>query len=188
MCPPISLNAPSTFPFLDSHIHHHLQLISLYCAPTASMTASSTGNWKDTAKAKKDAIDSQIPQPWRLNSPIPSVEQQKDVTGKYIQQFLSQREVEITETDPVGIVHHTTTGEWKAEEVTKAFCHRAALAHQLVHLPLSRYLQTGLTRNTRSTVSTRSSSMLPLRMQKDWMPTSLNTRSLSVLYMDYLLV
>ena len=113
------------------------------------MAATSTGDWRETAKAKKDAIDSQIPQAWRLESPVPSADQQKDVTGKYIQQFLSQREIEITETDPVGIVQHTTTGEWKAEEVTKAFCHRAALAHQLVHLPLRRYLQAVLTRNIR---------------------------------------
>ena len=145
-CLPISRNAPS--PFLNSHLHH-LQSISSYCTPTANMAATSTGNWKDTAKTKKDAIDGQIPQMWRLDSPVPSVDQQKDVTGKYIQQFLSQREIEITETDPVGIVQHTTTGEWKAEEVTKAFCHRAALAHQLVHSPFSRYLQARLIRTVR---------------------------------------
>ena len=96
------------------------------------MAAMSTGSWKDQAKAKKESIDSLIPESWRLKTAVPSVEEQRDVTGKYIQQFLSDREVEITETDAVGIVQHTTTGEWKAEEVTKAFCHRAALAHQLV--------------------------------------------------------
>lgn len=88
-------------------------------------------SWKEIAQAKRASIRAEIPQKWLLSS-IPSVQQQKDVTGKYIQQFLTEREIEITETDAVGIVAKTTTGAWKAREVTEAFCHRAALAHQLV--------------------------------------------------------
>ena len=65
--------------------------------------------------------------------PVPSAEQQRDVTGPYIRRFLSDREVEITETDALGILDHTTTGTWSASEVTKAFCHRASLAHQLTN-------------------------------------------------------
>ncbi|KFX90815.1 hypothetical protein V495_04413 [Pseudogymnoascus sp. VKM F-4514 (FW-929)] len=88
--------------------------------------------WKEVAQAKRASIRAEIPEKWLLSS-IPTVQQQKDVTGKYIQQFLTEREVEITETDAVGIVAKTTTGTWKAREVTEAFCHRAALAHQLVN-------------------------------------------------------
>jgi len=64
---------------------------------------------------------------------VPSAQEQTDVTGKYIQQFLSPREVEITETDAVGIVKNTTSRIWKAREVAEAFCYRAALAHQMVN-------------------------------------------------------
>ena len=71
-----------------------------------------------------------------LTNPLPSASEQRDVTGKYIQQFLTPREIEITETDAVGIVKNTTPGIWKAREVAEAFCHRAALAHQMVS-PLS---------------------------------------------------
>src|SRR4051812_17054757 len=89
-------------------------------------------SWKDLAEEKRNAILDSIPANWRLEeSMLPSNEQQKDVTG-YIQQFLSQREVEITETDVVGIVKETSAGNWTATEVTEAFCHRASLAHQLV--------------------------------------------------------
>lgn len=88
-------------------------------------------SWKEVAQAKRASIRAKIPEKWLLSS-IPSVQEQKDVTGKYIQQFLTEREIEITETDAVGIVAKTTTGAWKAREVTEAFCHRAALAHQLV--------------------------------------------------------
>jgi len=92
---------------------------------------TTNGSWQDAARAKRDSINNLIPEPWRLKS-IPSAEEQRDVTGKYICQFLSVREVEITETNAVDIAKHTTTGQWTAVDVTRAFCHRAALAHQLV--------------------------------------------------------
>ena len=88
--------------------------------------------WQQAAEDKRQAtLDAILPQ-WRLKTPVSSIEQQCDVTGVYIQQFLSPREIEITESDAVGILEHTTTGQWSAREVTLAFCHRAALAHQLV--------------------------------------------------------
>ncbi len=84
------------------------------------------------AQEKRESVNALIPKSWLLTSPLPPAKEQKDVTGKYIQQFLSPREVQITETDAVGIVKNTTSGTWKAREVTEAFCHRAALAHQMV--------------------------------------------------------
>lgn len=88
-------------------------------------------DWQIIAKNKRESVNGLIPEKWRLDS-IPSVEEKRDVTGDYIQQFLSAREIEITETDAVGIVEKTSNGEWKSREVCEAFCHRAALAHQLV--------------------------------------------------------
>ena len=89
-------------------------------------------DWRAKGKAKADSIIDLIPREWRLES-IPTVEEQRDVTGAYIQKFLTKEEVAITETDAVGIVCNTTGGIWSAVEVAKAFCHRAALAHQLVN-------------------------------------------------------
>jgi len=90
-------------------------------------------DWKALGAAKRDSVNSLIPKAWLLPSPIPSAAEQRDVTGKYIEQYLSPREIEITQTDAVGIVKNTTSGTWKAREVAEAFCHRAALAHQLVN-------------------------------------------------------
>jgi amidase len=91
-----------------------------------------TSSWKDLAEKKRNAILDSIPTKWRVEqSKLLSNEEQKDVTG-YIQQFLSKRELEITETDVVGIAKETSTGNWTAAEVAEAFCHRASLAHQLV--------------------------------------------------------
>jgi len=89
-------------------------------------------DWKSLATGKRDAILKSIPEKWRLGK-IPSVEEQKDVTGPYIQQFLDKKEIEITETDAVGIAEKVAAGSWFAVDVAQAFCHRAALAHQLVN-------------------------------------------------------
>lgn len=88
-------------------------------------------SWEQEAKAKRDSVNALIPEPWRLPS-IPSSTEQKDVTDGFVRQFLTAKEVEITETDACRIVLRTASGEWKAREVAEAFCHRAALAHQLV--------------------------------------------------------
>ena len=90
--------------------------------------------WKALGEAKRQAILDSIPHKWRLTDPVPPATEVRDVTGSYIQQYLSEREVEITESDAVDIVAQTTSGHWSAVEVTEAFCHRAALAHQLASL------------------------------------------------------
>ncbi len=101
--------------------------------PYSAMTTKKE-TWQDLAKSKRDSINNSIPTAWRISS-IPSAVEQRDVTGKYVHQFLSAREVEITETDAVDIAEKTSCGQWTAEEVIKAFCHRASLAHQLVMFP-----------------------------------------------------
>lgn len=90
--------------------------------------------WRIQGEAKRQSILNAIPQKWRLKDPIPPATELRDVTGDYIRQFLTDREIEITEKDAVDIVAQTSTGHWSALEVTEAFCHRAALAHQLVRL------------------------------------------------------
>jgi hypothetical protein len=95
-------------------------------------TLRAMATWKELGEAKRDSVNALIPKAWLLPAPLPPPTKQRDVTGKYIQQFLTPREVEITETDAVGIVKNTTTATWKAREVAEAFCHRAALAHQMV--------------------------------------------------------
>lgn len=93
--------------------------------------AAATQPWRDLAKAKLESINESIPLEWRLPF-IPRNDEQPDVTGGYIQQYLSKEEIEVTETDARTIVEYTSAGRWATETVTRAFCHRASLAHQLV--------------------------------------------------------
>ncbi|PIB01869.1 Acetamidase [Cercospora beticola] len=89
-------------------------------------------DWRQIAKEKAQSVLDLIPAEWRLAS-IPSPEEQRDVTGAYIHQFLSEREIQITESDALQIVNNAASGKWTAVEITKAFCHRAAIAHQLLN-------------------------------------------------------
>jgi len=88
-------------------------------------------NWKETATKKRQSILDLIPEEWRIPTP-PASSEQRNVTGKFIQQYLNPKEIEITETDAVGIVKKASAGEWSSLEIAEAFCHRASLAHQMV--------------------------------------------------------
>ncbi|CAM1508942.1 Fc.00g026810.m01.CDS01 [Cosmosporella sp. VM-42] len=95
-------------------------------------TQESTG-WQKAAREKREAVLHLIPEAWRLPVELPSAEEQRDVTGGFIETFLSPQEILITQADAVEIVEQTSTGAWKARDVAEAFCHRAALAHQMVN-------------------------------------------------------
>jgi amidase len=96
------------------------------------MVTSSALTWQELAAAKKQSVLDLIPEKWWIPEPIPTPSQQKDVT-KYVERFLTDDEIVITNSDAVDIVTQTTSGTWTAEAVVTAFCHRAALAHQLTH-------------------------------------------------------
>ncbi|KAL4875895.1 amidase [Aspergillus karnatakaensis] len=88
--------------------------------------------WQQTAAQKRQSILDLIPDEWRIPV-IPAPEVQKKVTGWYIRQYLTESEIDMTESRAEHIVQQTSSGKWSAVEVTKAFCHRAALAHQLTN-------------------------------------------------------
>lgn len=126
---------------LHSHIIIPPVCLDLVCPPAhfaLSAICQSTMNdkettWQTVAQAKRQSILDAIPPKWRLPEPaLPPATEVRDVTGTSIQQSLTPHEVEITETDAVRITEKTTSGQWTAVEVAEAFCHRAALAHQLV--------------------------------------------------------
>lgn len=85
--------------------------------------------WKETAADKKERIDKSIPDEWRIKS--------KDVGDSVMDypaksDILSKEELAITDSTAVDLVDKMAKGELKSADVTRAFCKRAALAHQLV--------------------------------------------------------
>ncbi|KAI5297745.1 hypothetical protein KEM56_004566, partial [Ascosphaera pollenicola] len=100
--------------------------------------------WRKKSREKRDDLRSRIPAEWLLREELPDVNTTRDFTGEFVALTLDEREIEITEADVVGILEKTTTGEWSAREVTRAFCHRAAVAHQLVNCLLEIFFDAAL--------------------------------------------
>jgi amidase len=88
--------------------------------------------WETVATAKKASLLGLIPQQWKINpAEVPSNATLRNVTN-YICRFLHPLEVEITNSPANKILGNIRSLEWTSLDVTRAFCHRAALAHQLV--------------------------------------------------------
>jgi amidase len=89
-------------------------------------------DWQQKASQKRASLYDAIPPAWRLNmDDVPSVSQLPDVTT-FITQYLNPFEQQITNAAPAVILDKIRHLNWTAVEVCRAFCHRAALAHQLV--------------------------------------------------------
>lgn len=88
--------------------------------------------WERAARAKQASISGQIPVEWKIKSADrPPVSALRDVSH-FIRRYLSARELDITDITAEKILEKLGAGEWTALEVNRAFCHRAAIAHQLV--------------------------------------------------------
>lgn len=89
-------------------------------------------SWREIAKAKVTERDKLFPAEWLIplsKFPDPSV---KDVRP-IVPQLLSPSERVITDTLAHQIIQKLASGVWTAEEVTRAFCHRATVVHQLTN-------------------------------------------------------
>lgn len=99
--------------------------------------------WVHAAKSKRDAIAESIPKEWRIYD-VPDTNDTRDVTGSWCHGLLSGEEIEITESDAVDIVEKTSAGIWTSEEVTRAFCHRASIAHQILNCLLETFFDAAI--------------------------------------------
>lgn len=94
---------------------------------------SDQGNWEAIGAAKRKALLDSIPAEWRIPAEIMPPESQADVTGFPKESgWFTEKELEITGSTAARLLQQLASGELKSEEVTKAFCKRAAAAHQLV--------------------------------------------------------
>ena len=102
---------------------------------TSTLVAES---WEERAANKRKNILEQIPDEWRLNATdLERASKQLDLTGRFIQSLLTRETVEITSLDTVDIVAALQRQEYSAVQVVTAFCHSAAVAHQIVRHTLS---------------------------------------------------
>ncbi|KAH7112465.1 acetamidase [Dendryphion nanum] len=105
----------------------------------------SGSKWEQVAAAKRAALSEQIPLEYRIPNHLIPPEAQLDVTPFPKESgWFSQKELEITESNATTILHNIASRAWSAEEVTKAFCKRAAAAHQLTNCLSEIFFQEGI--------------------------------------------
>jgi amidase len=91
--------------------------------------------WEARAAAKRAATLDKIPLEWILSSEdLKQANRQRDTTGCFIEEFLDRETVSITSLKTVQILNAISNQESTATKVVRAFCQRAAVAHQIVSL------------------------------------------------------
>lgn len=90
-------------------------------------------SWEARAATKRAATLDKIPSEWRLSSEdLERARSRRDITGSFIEQFFDKEIVSITSLKTVGIFNAVSKQELTTTEVVRAFCRRAAVAHQIV--------------------------------------------------------
>lgn len=108
------------------------------------MTRSS---WEDVAQAKRQSLIDAIPERWRQ----PSIKNSMEKAGfanvhDYLDTILPKEVIAITKMNLGTLQKKLAAQELTAFEVTEAFCHRAALTHQLVNCCSEIFLEEALER------------------------------------------
>ncbi|GAO18539.1 uncharacterized protein UV8b_00847 [Ustilaginoidea virens] len=95
------------------------------------MTTVSLAPWEAKAAAKRATTLAKIPPTWTLGrDDVERAKSIRNLTGPFIQRFLTKREIFITSKNSVDLVECLRSGHLSSVEVTTAFCKTAAFAHQ----------------------------------------------------------
>ncbi|KAI3339038.1 amidase [Ustulina deusta] len=92
------------------------------------------GTWEALAAKKRQDLLNSIPEEWRIPGRLLPPQSQADVTGfPESSGWFTQEELDITNSTALELVPRLASGGLKSETVTRAFCKRAAAAHQLIN-------------------------------------------------------
>ncbi|CAN9340593.1 unnamed protein product [Alternaria alternata] len=95
---------------------------------------TSEANWEKVAAGKRAALAESIPTEYRIPQDKIPPESQLDVTTWPKESgWFTANELEITESSAIHILDQIASKTWSAEDVTIAFCKRAAAAQQLTN-------------------------------------------------------
>ncbi|CUM46484.1 uncharacterized protein AC631_03817 [Debaryomyces fabryi] len=91
-------------------------------------------SWEDIVEAKRNVVKASIPSDWINDSIKEDMIQAKYInTYEYLDSILPQAEVDITSLTMLQLQCKIRKGELKALTVAKAYCHRAAMAQQILN-------------------------------------------------------
>ena len=90
-------------------------------------------DWEKIAAAKREALAEKIPPHLRIpKDQLPPESQLNVTTWPKESGWFTEKELEITGSSALQILGKIASKAWSAEDVTVAFCKRAAAAQQLV--------------------------------------------------------
>ena len=90
-------------------------------------------DWQIPAKAKVAKVHSKIPKQWLLSEKdLEKAKQQRNLTGTFIQQYLTDEEKKIITCHSVQLVEKIRVRDYTAVDVARAYCRTAAVAQQIV--------------------------------------------------------
>ncbi|KAH8681846.1 amidase [Xylariales sp. PMI_506] len=99
-----------------------------------SQSESAPATWETIAAKKRAALDASLPEQWRVPSELLPPESQDDVTSwPETSGWFTPEELAITDLGVGELLPKLASGEFKSEDVVKAFCKRAVAAHQLTN-------------------------------------------------------
>jgi len=102
--------------------------------------------WEIEADKCRKILSSSIRTDWKLpQDKFPPTDRSNVLDVPKESGLLSQKELDITDSDATGLVKMMGTGEWSAEEVTVAFLKRATIGQQLVSRPFFGILEVAST-------------------------------------------
>ena len=91
-------------------------------------------SWEAKVDEKRKALAALIPEQWRIPaSQLPPESQRSAVAFLKDSGLLTVEELTITELTVQELTRKIASGEYTAVQVCRAYCHRAAIAHQLVY-------------------------------------------------------
>jgi amidase len=96
-------------------------------------TVKAVEPWEAKAAAKRASTLAKIPPEWLLEKDeLDKAAKQRDLTGRFIEQYLNEEEIKIIHEGSATLVDIIRLGNLSAVQVTRAFCKTAAIAHQVV--------------------------------------------------------
>ncbi|KAK7186383.1 hypothetical protein DPSP01_009390 [Paraphaeosphaeria sporulosa] len=99
-----------------------------------NFSGQTSGKWEEIASSKRLALAEQIPLEYRIPQQLFPPKDQLDVTTFPRESgWFDRKELEITESSATQILKKIASKSWSSEEVTRAFCKRAAAAQQLTN-------------------------------------------------------
>ncbi len=121
----------STRLIITPPVHLYLGTFVIFRFLSPAMIAKLEKPWQEISAEECAALQASIPKAWLLKDPPPA-SRLNVMNVPYESGIMTPEELELTEKDATELLELLHSGKLKSYDLTRAFCKRAAIAHQLV--------------------------------------------------------